>query len=171
MSEYVENDSVEWEAGPNVYCGAVREVLSEQDRHDYLVQVYDRDAEDFRDVTLRHRAEDLYAAGDLRDECECEMGDCTTSDGHDTQDTDTGNSGDQDGADADDNAVDDSDADAAEKEESETGDKDGTEEQGDLSEDGDGEADTFTCTGNDGECSRTVDEAGGRCWQHPADDE
>lgn len=24
-----------------------------------------------------------------------------------------------------------------------------------------------TCAGNDGECSREVDEEGGRCWQHP----
>ena len=26
-----------------------------------------------------------------------------------------------------------------------------------------------TCAGNDGECSRTVDEPGGYCWQHGGD--
>jgi hypothetical protein len=28
-----------------------------------------------------------------------------------------------------------------------------------------------TCSGKDGECSRTVDETGDRCWQHPPDEE
>lgn len=28
-----------------------------------------------------------------------------------------------------------------------------------------------TCAGNDGECSRTVDEEGERCWQHQPGDE
>lgn len=28
-----------------------------------------------------------------------------------------------------------------------------------------------TCAGKDGECSRTVDEEGDRCWQHPEEDE
>lgn len=28
------------------------------------------------------------------------------------------------------------------------------------------DAEEYTCVGNDGDCSRTVDEEGGRCWQH-----
>lgn len=28
---------------------------------------------------------------------------------------------------------------------------------------------THTCVGKDGECSREVDEPGGRCWQHAAE--
>lgn len=30
----------------------------------------------------------------------------------------------------------------------------------------DTDEDEPTCAGNDGECSRTVDEPGGYCWQH-----
>jgi hypothetical protein len=34
------------------------------------------------------------------------------------------------------------------------------------------EAETeITCAGKDGECSRTVDSEGERCWQHPEDEE
>jgi hypothetical protein len=28
-----------------------------------------------------------------------------------------------------------------------------------------------TCSGKDGECSRTVDKEGDRCWQHPEEDD
>lgn len=30
-------------------------------------------------------------------------------------------------------------------------------------------SETHTCVGKDGECSREVDEPGGRCWQHTAE--
>jgi hypothetical protein len=33
-----------------------------------------------------------------------------------------------------------------------------------VKDDSDGE--TYTCTGNDGACSREVDTGGGTCWQH-----
>lgn len=32
--------------------------------------------------------------------------------------------------------------------------------------DADTTEDTYTCVGKDGDCSREVDEKGGRCWQH-----
>ncbi len=41
------------------------------------------------------------------------------------------------------------------------------DEPADADEDAEGEP---TCVGNDGECSRPVDEEGGRCWQHRDDD-
>lgn len=33
------------------------------------------------------------------------------------------------------------------------------------------DGETFYCVGKDGECSREVDVEGGRCWQHPEDDD
>jgi hypothetical protein len=42
----------------------------------------------------------------------------------------------------------------------------GDDPKGKTEESGEEEPEEFTCAGNDGECSRAVDEQGMRCWQH-----
>ena len=47
---------------------------------------------------------------------------------------------------------------------------DGDQGDGDIQDSTSSTAETATCVGNDGDCSRSVDEPGGYCWQHAPDD-
>lgn len=144
MTDYSEGDAVEWEAGETVYCGQVREVRDDRPPAQFLVQVFDRDAEEFRESTVLKTADALGSPGDLADDCTCEMGDCTADD-----DTDT-------------TSDDDSDADDAET------DEDGDDEsdaKGDVPAETDDEADEA----EDGTCNATTAD-GSSCENEAGDD-
>ena len=175
MAEFEQGEPVEWEAGPRVYCGAVKEQRSE-DPESYLIQVYDRDEGEFRETTVIKPVGLLAEAGDLADDC-CGQDGCSFdgSDGGENAD----NGGDSGGGGEEDSSTEDGEesVETDNTDEEETTDDGGDDESaiggGDMpvpnEEDEDDES--YTCAGNDGDCSREVEEEGGYCWQHGPDED
>lgn len=107
---WTDGDAVAWDAGDDTYCGQVTAVLTDTARVQYLVHVFDTDANEFKDAAVRRPESALRDAADASD-CGC-GGDCqaidATAEATETDDTEAAD------ADADDDADDETESDETE---------------------------------------------------------